>query len=139
MLLVLLLIGGGVGASLVFVSEAARSLRGSPLFHIASTSPTTNPSRPQARPAGRSERRRPRDASAGRPASRHPAPRQPVRIPVPVRNGHSSGGLFHVSGLEAVLVAGLEIAGGVLLLGLLLRGVRAAALAPARPPRVRAV
>lgn len=117
-LLVVLLIGGGVGASLVFVSEAARSLRGSPLLHIASTS--TIPGRPQARPAGGSGRRRPRDASGRRPASRHPVPSQPVRTPVPVRRGHSSGGPFHLSGLGAVLVAGLEIAGGVLLLGVLL-------------------
>jgi hypothetical protein len=118
-LLVLLLIGGGVGASLVFVSKAARSLRGSPLFQI-SPSTTTAAGRPGTKPVGDSARRRPRHASGRRPAPRSPAPKRLAASRVAARQRHSVGGLLHANGLRTVLVAGLEIAAGVLMLGLLL-------------------
>jgi hypothetical protein len=117
-LLVLLLIAGGVGASLVFVSKAARSLRGSPLFQVSPPTATTQ-GRPPARPSGGSERRRPRHVSGRQPA-RYPAPTRAAANPVSARHRPSNGGLLHTSGLRAVLVAGLEIAAGSLLLVLLL-------------------
>jgi hypothetical protein len=119
-LLVLLLIGGGVGASLVLVSKAARLLHGSPLFQISPSTTTATHGRPRTKPSGASERRRPRHTSGRRPAPRHPAPGRPAPSVVPARRRHSGGGLFHVHGLGAVLVAALEIAAGLLVLGLLL-------------------
>jgi hypothetical protein len=119
-LLVLLLIGGGVGASLVLVSKAARSLHGSPLFQISPSTTTSTHGRPRTRPSGASEQRQPRHTSGRRPAPQHPAPGRPAPSVVPARRRHSDGGPLHVRGLGAVLVAALEIAAGLLLLGLLL-------------------
>ena len=114
LLLVLLLIGGGVGASLVLVSRAARSLHGSPLLQISPSTTTAPPGRPLARPSGTRERRRPRHTSGRRPAPPHPAPRRPATNRAPASRRHSGGGL------GALVVAGLEIAAGVLLLDLVL-------------------
>ena len=119
LLLVLLLIGGGVGASLLFVSKAARSLHGSPLFHISPPARTTG--RPGTRPSGGTGRRRSRRASGRRPAPQHPAPRRPAANPAPTRlRRHSGGGLSHVSGLERGADRRAGDRGGVLLIGLLL-------------------
>ena len=66
-LLVLLLIGAGLGASLVLVSKAARSLHGSPLFQI---SPSTTTSTPAVRRARAAPATPPLRASAGAAAPR---------------------------------------------------------------------
>ena len=148
LLLVLLLIGGGVGASLVFVSKTVKSLHGSPLFH-SSPSPTSTaaPRRLPTTPSGGTERRRPRRAPGRRPAPPATAAKRPAANSAAARRTHaaaartsrSGGGLFDVSGLGAVLIAALEIAAGLLLLGLLAVRVRAATRATPQPPRVRAV
>jgi hypothetical protein len=118
-LLVLLLIVGGVGLSLVFVSKAARSLHDSSLFQISPT--TTALGRPGTKQSGDGGRRRPRDARGRRPGSRPGALKRPTESPVHAARQRDAGGaLFHVGGLRAVLVAGLEIAAGLLLLALLL-------------------
>ena len=113
-LLVLLLIGGGIGASLVLISKEMRSLHGSPLFQLSPSTTTAPPGRPRTRPSAASERRRPRHTSGRRPAPPHPAPRRPATNRPPAPRRHSGGGL------GALVVAGLEIAAGLLLLGLLL-------------------
>jgi hypothetical protein len=119
-LLVLMLIGGGVGLSLVFVSKAARSLRSSPLFQV-SPSTTTTAGRPGTKPSGGTARRRPRHASGRRATRRPAASKRPAASPAHAARQRDSGGaLFHIGGLRAVVVAGLEIAAGVLLLALLL-------------------
>jgi hypothetical protein len=128
LLLVVLVIGGGVGASMVFVSKAVKSLHGSPLFH-SSPSPTSTaaPRRLPATPSGGTERRRPRRAPRHRPAPPATAAKRtaanshaarPTHAAAP-RTTHSGGGLFHIGGLGAVLIAAVEIAAGVLLLALL--------------------
>jgi hypothetical protein len=117
----LLLIGGGVGASLVLISKELRSLHGSPLFQISpSTTTAAPPGRPLARPSDARERRRPRHTSGHRPAPPHAVPRTLSASPDPARRRHSGGGSFPVSGLGAVAVAALEFAAGLLLLGLVL-------------------
>ena len=113
-LLVLLLIGGGIGASLVLISKEMRSLHGSPLFQLSPSTTTAPPGRPRTRPSAASERRRPRHTSGRRPAPPHPAPRRSATNRPPAPRRHSGGGL------GALVVAGLEIAAGLLLLGLLL-------------------
>ena len=113
-LLVLLLIGGGIGASLVLISKELRSLHGSPLFQLSPSTTTAPPGRPRTRPSAASERRRPRHTSGRRPAPPDPATRRPATNGPPAPRRHSGGGL------GALVVAGLEIAAGLLLLGLLL-------------------
>jgi hypothetical protein len=120
LLLVLLLIGGGVGASLVLVSRAARSLHSSPLLQLSPSTTTASPGRPRRKPSASHERRRPRHTSGHRPAPPHAGPGTPTASPDPARRRHSGGGLFPVSGLGAVAVAALEFAAGLLLIGLVL-------------------
>ena len=84
-LLVLLLIGGGIGASLVLISKEVRSLHGSPLFQLSPSTTTAPPGRPRTRPSAASERRRPRHTSGRRPAPPHPAPRTARHQPGPAR------------------------------------------------------
>ena len=85
-LLVLLLIGGGLAASLVFVSKAARSLHGSPLFqHLAvdddgaarTTGTPAVRARERRRLTPRSVRRRPAPRHRARQRSRAEAPLPP--------------------------------------------------------------
>jgi hypothetical protein len=120
LLLVFLLIGGGVGASLALISRELRSLHGSPLFALSPSTTTASPGRPRTIPPGARERRRPRHTSGHRPAPPHTAPHTLAASPDPARRGHSWGGLFPVGGLGAVAVAALEFAAGLLLLGLVL-------------------
>jgi hypothetical protein len=119
-LLVLLLIGAGLGASLVLVSKAARSLHGSPLFQISPSTSTATHRRPRTKPSGVSERRRPGLTSGRRPAPRHGAPGRAGASPTPAGHRHSGGRFLHAHGLGTVAVAALEIAAGLLLLILLL-------------------
>jgi hypothetical protein len=114
LLLVLLLIGGGVPTSLVLISKELHSLHGSPLFQLSPSTTTTRPGRPLARPPGARERRRPRHASERRPAPPHPATRSPVANRALAPRRHAGGGL------GALVAAGLEIAAGVVLVGVLL-------------------
>ena len=134
-LLVLLLIGGGVGASLVLVSKAARSLHGSPLFQISPSTTTATPGRPTAKPPGASERRRPRHTSGRPPAPRHPAPGRPAASPGlrPAPAFRRSHGLGTAGGGRAGDRRGPAAARPAA------GRVRAAATATAQPPRVRAV
>jgi hypothetical protein len=119
-LLVLLLIGAGLGASLVLVSKAARSLHGSPLSQISPFTTTAPPGRPRTKPSGVSERRRQGLTSGRRPAPRHGVPGRAGPSPTPAGHRHSGGRFLHAHGLGTVAVAALEIAAGLLLLGLLL-------------------
>ena len=130
LLLVLLLIGGGVGASLLFVSKAARSLHGAPLFHTSPPATTDWAAGHTARPARQSGAGHAMPPGVGRRRSilRPALGAEPRSHPA---TAASAGGLSHVSGLGAVLVAALEIAAGVLLLGLLLALVVLAACAGA--------
>lgn len=113
LLLVLLLIGGGVATSLVLISKELHSLHGSALFHLSPSTTTAPPGRLLASPPGARERRRPRHTSGRRPAP-HSAARSPAANRAPAPRRHSGGGL------GALVAAGLEIAAGVLLVGVLL-------------------
>ena len=121
-LLILLLIGGGLAASAVFISKAARSLHGSPLFHThtSSITDTTPVARPPAHPHARGRRSGSHRVSVRRPAARDRAGQRSAPTARPARNQHHAGGLLHLGWVKLVLVVALEIAAGLLLLGALL-------------------
>ena len=117
-----MLIGGGLAASAVFISKAARSLHGSPLFHTSTSSitDTTPVARPPAHPHARRRRSGSHHLSVRRPAARHRARQRSAPRTRPARNQHHAGGLLHLGWVKLVLVVALEIAAGLLLLGALL-------------------
>jgi hypothetical protein len=109
-ILILIVIAAGVGASLVFVSKAVHSLQIPRLIN------TTAISRPRHHSA-RTRADRAHRASAPRSAQPRAARDRQTSPARPERQG---GGLSHLSGLKLALVVALEIAGGVLLTGVLL-------------------
>ena len=135
MFLILLLLTGGVGGSVLFVSKAAHSLRDSPygkelIGGPATTTPGSSTARTRARKArakadagrekhggasgtrtDRSAKARPRRQDNSTPANDRPAPK------------NDKDGLFGLTGRSWLLITGLEIAGGMLLVGLLLAGL----------------
>ncbi|MHB1835246.1 MAG: hypothetical protein ACYCXW_09795, partial [Solirubrobacteraceae bacterium] len=90
------------------------SLHGSALLQLSPSTTTAPPGRLLARPRGARERRRPRHTSGRRPAPPHSAARSPAANRAPVPRRHSG------RGLGALVAAGVEIAAGVLLVGVLL-------------------
>ena len=135
-LLILLLIGGGLAASAVFVSKAARSLHGSPLFHTSNSSVTDHhPGRPadwRTHTLEAGARARTTCPSAGRRRSTWLDERSAPR-PAPARNRHHAGGLMHLGWVKLVLVVALEIAAGLLLVGALLLALVVSPSADAQP------
>jgi len=117
----LAVIVAGMLAAGLLISRAARTLHNDGLFN--STAPSLAQPSPTPAPAHRVRHRRtPRRAPAARPRR---APRRaataPVKVVVHQRSGvKRSGGLLAFGELKFVLVAALEIATGVALIGLLL-------------------
>ena len=107
---IVIVIAAGVGASLVFVSKAVHSLQIPRLIN------TTAISRPRHRSA-RTRADRAHRSSAPLSAQLHAA--RDGRAS-PVRPERQGGALSRLSGLKLALVVALEIAGGVLLAGVLL-------------------
>jgi hypothetical protein len=130
LLLMLLLVTAGLGGSVLFVSRAAHSLRDSPyhdqlLGQTPTPRSTTNKAqarRPQHRTSG--TRRRPAARSTSRPqhttTAKHPATAAKSDAKPAMKDG---GGVFGLSGGSVLLIAGLEVAGGLLLVALLLAGL----------------
>ena len=121
-LLILLLIGGGLAASAVFISKAARSLHGSPLFHtptssITATTPAPGRRRTHTLDAGARARTTCPSAGRRRGTGLDSGRRRGL---APPGNQHHAGGLLHLGWVKLVLVVALEIAAGLLLLGALL-------------------
>jgi len=107
-LLVVLLLSGGLGGSLLFASKAVDSLHASPLGqtptggeHPERAGATKHPARP------RPTRKRPRATRPGT-SSRTPAAHPSA--------GHDRG-LVHLSGIRLALLVAIELAVGVLLIG----------------------
>ena len=107
-LLILMLIAAGLGTSAVFISKAVQSLQ---IPRLIDTTAVGRPGKHRAR--------------AREHPQRAPAPRLAVarstsdRLVAPIRPEQHGGGLLHLSGLKLVLLVALEIAGGVLLTGVL--------------------
>jgi len=109
-MLILVVITGGAGASLLFVSKAVHSLQ---IPRLIGRAPTD-------RRRGQGAHTHPdhmRRASASRSVPTRSAQQQPTS---PMPGEQQGGGLMDLSGLKLVLVVALEIAGGVLLTGVLL-------------------
>ncbi|MGI8559576.1 MAG: hypothetical protein ACR2ND_14945 [Solirubrobacteraceae bacterium] len=110
LVLILVVIAAGLGASALFISKAAHSLQ---IPRLIDTTPTSQSAkhRSQTHP-GRSHR--------GPVARSVVAHRSSDRLAAQTRPEQHAGGLLHLSGLKLVLLAALEIAGGGLLTGVLL-------------------
>ena len=106
-LLILMLIAAGLGTSAVFISKAVQSLQ---IPRLIDTTAVGRPGKHRAR-----ARERPQRAPAPRLVTRSTSD----RLAPPIRPEQPGGGLLHLSGLKLVLLAALEIAGGVLLTGVL--------------------
>ncbi len=108
--MILVVIALGLGASALFISKAVHSLKMPALIDTTLTSRSAK-HRTQAH-HGRSH--------PGPVARSVVAHRSSDQLASPVRSEQHRGGLMHLSGLKLVLLAALEIAGGVLLTGVLL-------------------
>jgi len=108
--LILVVIASGLGASALFISKAAHSLQ---IPRLIDTTPTSRSARHRLQtPPGRSHRAQVAQSVVGRRTRGGFVP--------PIRPAQHGGGLLPLSGLKLVLLAALEIAGGVLLTGVLL-------------------
>jgi len=108
--MILVVIAAALGASALFISKAVHSLKMPALIDTTLTSRSAK-HRTQAH-HGRSH-----PGPVARSVVAHPSSDQ---LASPVRSEQHRGGLMHLSGLKLVLLAALEIAGGVLLTGVLL-------------------
>ena len=135
LVLVLLLVTGGLGASVVFVSKAAHSLRDSPyrdqLLGQTSSTPRTNKAKRTEKARARQQHRvsgTGRDPGAAPLSGRHrttAAERAATTANKDAKQKPKKDdrGPFGLGGRSVLRVAGLEIAGGVGLVGLLLAGL----------------
>jgi len=100
-------IAAAVGASVLFISKESSSLHGFSFFAKPYATSTTHSTGPRTnRPVHRGTARPPAQPGP-QPASTHDATSE---------SNSKRGGGFHVGDLEPVLVAGLEVAGGLLLI-----------------------
>ncbi len=108
--LILVVIAAGLGTSALFISKAAHSLQ---IPRLIDTTPTSQSAKRRAEThPGRSHR-----DPVARSVVAH---RSSDRLAPKTRPEQHGGGLMHLSGLKLALLAALEIAGGLLLAGVLL-------------------
>ena len=133
LVLALLVVTGGLGASVLFASKAAQSLRDSPyhdqLLGGSERSRPGSPTTTTKKKATAGKRTR-RDAAGTRQRSKGtpPPPRAHSTPPAktnakPTAGKDDGSGVFGPVGGSLLLISGLEIAGGVLLVALLLAGL----------------
>ena len=136
--LVLALIAAGLGISLALLSQELPKLRAEGFFNPNTPgllSPA--PPRPHAHARGaHSAARRPPGPNTRQ--SRHPA-RRAAPTTRPISQPQKPAGLPHLGNLHVVLVVGLEIAGGVGLVGLLVVALVLRRTRRRAPARLRAV
>jgi hypothetical protein len=117
LLFAVLLVSGGLAVSVVFVSKAVHSLRDSP-YHDELFGPTS--STPRSAKTTTDKARRPERDSHTR--GHHPAASTP---PTAKAKRNDGGEVFGLSSRSVLRIAGLESAGGLALIGLVLVGLTA--------------